>query len=179
MWQLKVCQMDKSNCLIPCLNHLSDANCHCWHLVDRELCWYPGSCKVGTIYGFHILIGEVMGVWSSLCFTGSGGLYVLSAGHVWYYHTERGLGKVHTDQKKSNTSHIHVHLLTHCWQHKCFMLPAICLLFLPHQICDIIGWLCLSSITEEMEHWLTKYSMQMIWNLGYLCIDQQKLLFHS
>ncbi len=111
-----------------------------------------------------------------LCFMSAVGERVLSVGLVLPYRERVRESSDRPHSSKSNTPHVHMPSLTHYWQHKGFMLPAICLLYFAHQICDIIIWLCLSLITRETDktHWAI--SMQigiflLFWSLlRFVCL---------
>ena len=63
-----------------------------------------GLVKAGTIDGFHILIGEVVGFTEFLCVLWAQGDSVCCL-QDWYYHTERGLERVQTDPTPANQTH--------------------------------------------------------------------------
>lgn len=107
-----------------------------------------GQVKVVTIDGFHIHIGEVMGLQSFFVFYGPSGIVcaVCRTGITIQREVRESSNRPH--YSKSNTSHIRMPSLTHYWQRKWFMLPAICLLYFPIRY--------MTSSAGSAFHWLQK-----------------------
>lgn len=138
--------------LVPCSPPFKLLSKGLSHFCDST--WSPlGSCKSGDHrwvsyahrrgHGFAEFLCVLWAQWDSVCCLG----LVLPCRERVRESSDR------PHSSKSNTSRIHMPSLTHYWQHKWFMLPAICFLYFPHQICDIISWLCLSLITEDLLGW--------------------------
>lgn len=119
----------------------------------------PGSCKNWDHQWFSYPHSGGHGFTEFIVFYGSTG--TVCCLQDWHYHTERGLGRVHTDHTPANQTRLTftcTRLLTFDNTSGCFCLV---------KICDVLSWFL--STTED--------KMQLIWSWSWWCIDWHPLFF--
>lgn len=137
--------------LAPCTPPFKLLSKGLFHFFDST--WSPlGSCKAGTIDGFHILIGEVMGLQSSFVFYGPRGTAcaVCWTGITIQREGEREFRQTPLLQIKHTP---YSRALPHSPRTTQVVYASSHLLVKTVSSDDIISQLCLSLITLETEYW--------------------------